>query len=705
MCMLGILGSLCGLWECVGVGKLSSGAAQFVLFDMLSGSVRGLLGVGCALFGPLHVDWFKLMDLAFSSPSPGSDDLTALATTSGMNMDTGLAVGQNQTLRHQGVNKSGGFDSNNRVLYCTNVNLSLDYECLYSVVKQFGKVERIKLILEKDKQSFCAFIKFSSPLEASEAQQRLHGHILNDSVVSTKVFSVKNLNDEPFDFVPKAEEHGPVPCTRALPPPLWHVAIYKEGGKNLIKAADCIESKVGSIPIGNLKRYGKNLLIKAGNETQAVLLANFKPPESGNIESISSHRFFNTLKGVVYSKDLHVFKEEEILHRCPPCVSHVKKLGGDAAILLTFSSNYLPDTIIVGHERMQVKKYKRSPRQCRKCFEYGHIQNSCDNNKRCPVCSAEHDNFDDCKAARYCFLCKGDHTPNSRACPRYKFEQEVLAVADNEHISISEAKRTVMGANKSANTTYASVIKLMKTSNNVRPPITVSDGRYHKPGISRTINNNENLQTGEKLSSASALKSNSKNCTSKSTENLSSTTSTAVDSSPKIRVPKSANNSGKYSENTSNQNKLKEQSQLDRASSEPSIATATNKNNNKTTVATTKKRTRNSSPNNDNFIIKTSNGFSVLEDISPPRKVVPKVVSEQKHLSSIQSCRPKTNRISGAQNHSNNSEHQVHNKKYEDQPKTLNTNSDEKGLRKQSLIKENFPLHPRNSTSPPRSGK
>ncbi|XP_066956295.1 uncharacterized protein [Macrobrachium rosenbergii] len=104
----------------------------------------------------------------------------------------------------------------------------------------------------------------------------------------------------------ETEEHGPVPCTRALPPPLWHVAIYKEGGKNLRKAAECIESKVGSIPIGNLKR------------------------------------FFNTLKGVVYSKDLHVFKEEEILHRCPPCVSHVKKLGGDAAILLTFSSNYLP---------------------------------------------------------------------------------------------------------------------------------------------------------------------------------------------------------------------------------------------------------------------------------------------------------------------------------------------------------------------------
>ncbi|XP_064081889.1 uncharacterized protein LOC135198249 [Macrobrachium nipponense] len=157
------------------------------------------------------------MDLATSSPSPGSDDLLALAWTLGMKMDMTLAIGHNQTPRHQGFSKSGGFDPNSRVLHCTNINLSLDYECSYSVMKKFGKVERMKLFLERDKQSFSAYAKFSSPLEASEAQQRLHGHTLNDSVLSMKVFSVKNLNGEPFDFIPKNEEHGPALCTRLLP--------------------------------------------------------------------------------------------------------------------------------------------------------------------------------------------------------------------------------------------------------------------------------------------------------------------------------------------------------------------------------------------------------------------------------------------------------------------------------------------------------
>ncbi|XP_066956204.1 uncharacterized protein DDB_G0280579-like [Macrobrachium rosenbergii] len=223
----------------------------------------------------------------------------------------------------------------------------------------------------------------------------------------------------------------------------------------------------------------------------------------------------------------------------------------------------------------------------------------------------------------------------------------------------------------------------MKNSSNVRLPITASDSRYHKPAISRTVNNNENLQTGQKLLSASALEPNTKNCTFKSTENISSKVNTNATSMIAANSsPKATNNSGRCFKNTSNKNKLKEQSQLDRASSEPSIVIATNKNNNKATITTTKKRIRNMSPNKDSFTIKTSNGFSVLEEISPPRKVVPKVDSEQKHLSSIQSCRPKTNRISSAQNECRNSEHQDHNKKYEGQPKTLNSKSDEEGLRK-----------------------
>ena len=120
---------------------------------------------------------------------------------------------------------------------------------------------------------------------------------------------------------------------------MWHVASYKEGKENLIRAADCIKSRMGNIPIGNIKRYGRDILIKAGSVTQASLLSHFSLPEDGIIDRISPHKTFNTKRAVIYSRDLFEYSEEEILHRCPSMVYQVKKLrGNNHVILLTLTS-------------------------------------------------------------------------------------------------------------------------------------------------------------------------------------------------------------------------------------------------------------------------------------------------------------------------------------------------------------------------------
>ena len=68
----------------------------------------------------------------------------------------------------------------------------------------------------------------------------------------------------------------------------------KEGRENLIKASECIQNKVGNIPYGNLNCYGKNILIRASNDSQAALLSNFMASESSNIKFLSLHRSFNS---------------------------------------------------------------------------------------------------------------------------------------------------------------------------------------------------------------------------------------------------------------------------------------------------------------------------------------------------------------------------------------------------------------------------
>ena len=215
--------------------------------------------------------------------------------------------GQEVALGHQGVQGTGGIDVNLRVLYCSNVDLSLDYQELFMVMKRYGTVERIRLMLATKHDSYNCFVTFSSSNSAEIACSSLNGHSINDSTLKTNLFSIRNLKEDPYDYVPKDLDKSNPKKMRETPKLTWYVATYKEGRENLIKASECIQSKVGKIPYQNLKRYGKSILIQAGNDTQAVLLSNFKSPENGNVRNITPHKTFNTKKGIIYSKDLYDF--------------------------------------------------------------------------------------------------------------------------------------------------------------------------------------------------------------------------------------------------------------------------------------------------------------------------------------------------------------------------------------------------------------
>ena len=400
-------------------------------------------------------------------PSPGQSDIipgtplvddSRLTTTPPSDLSS-----KPESPGHQGVIVSGGINPNLRVLECTQVLDHFNYKMIYEKFKSFGEIQRIKMVVHQNETAFNSYVTFSNSMEASSAFYYLRE---NEPLFckKCKITSVANLQEDVFDFVPPAYVPAEELMERSLPTPIWHVASYKDGEENLIKGAESIQEIVGNIPRGNLKRYGKSILIKAGNKTQAVLLNKFKPSSDGNIKSISPHKSFNTLKGVIYSRDLYAFSEREILKRCPTCVYKAEKLKNNHAILLTFCTDYIPDRINVEHSRIKVKKFHRRPTQCFKCFEYGHGSDNCRNAAKCSNCSGEHDLAEDCNFVSHCFLCEGSHSPKSKNCPRFLFEQEVLEVANNQFISIGSAKQIVMGANKTPDSSYAKVIKTLKTT-------------------------------------------------------------------------------------------------------------------------------------------------------------------------------------------------------------------------------------------------
>ena len=105
--------------------------------------------------------------------------------------------------------------------------------------------------------------------------------------------------------------------------------------------------------------------------------------------------------------------------------------------------------------------------------------------------------MENCTAPNFCFHCEGAHSPNSRQFPRYRFEQEVKETAETEHISIGSAKRKVLGANKTPNSSYAAIAKDLRKEaghsrgNNV-PPLSSTLAK------SQTINTDQDKSSVDK---------------------------------------------------------------------------------------------------------------------------------------------------------------------------------------------------------------
>lgn len=391
-------------------------------------------------------------------PSPNSID-PSLDTTLDLNKDSASDLSTGKSLGHQDDKITGGKNIGLRVLFCTNMPITLDYEEVYLLMKSQGEIQRIRLILSSDKNSFDCYIVYKSSASAIKAQEYFQGHLINDAALSTRMFHIDNFKEDPYDFLPQVESETKVK-DRMLAIPKWFVASYKRGKENMIKAADCIRRKIGSMPDENLRRYGRAILIKAGNNVQSKLLENFKAPKDSNLESVSPHKTFNNARGVVYSKELFDFTEEEILRKCPENVWQIKKLSGtNNAVLLTFISSFLPDYIKVSGINFAVKKFRLKPTQCSKCFEYGHVLRFCENSARCFVCSGIHDLNEECKKNKFCLHCLGPHSPNWRQCSFYKFNQDIVEMAENEHISFGEAKRKLRRVPNNPRQTFASVLK------------------------------------------------------------------------------------------------------------------------------------------------------------------------------------------------------------------------------------------------------
>lgn len=138
----------------------------------------------------------------------------------------------------------------------------------------------------------------------------------------------------------------------------------------------------------------------------------------------------------------------------------------------------LPSHVHIGFIRCETRKYFPDPTCCKKCYNFGHTEKYCKQEKaKCGVCSGEHktkENETLCNNANYCDRCKTDsHQIRHRSCPQYKKEKEILRIKVNEDISFTEAKNRYQRNQKNnKNASYAEIAKHQTPNGNTMKEIT-----------------------------------------------------------------------------------------------------------------------------------------------------------------------------------------------------------------------------------------
>ena len=97
---------------------------------------------------------------------------------------------------------------------------------------------------------------------------------------------------------------------------------------------------------------------------------------------------------------------------------------------LTFANTLPPMYVKIGYRRCKV--YEPNPRQCFKCFGFGHGAKTCRKTAVCSKCSSKEHSFRDCSEPLCCPNCSESHNALEKTCPAYLFEKEV---AKHKHIS------------------------------------------------------------------------------------------------------------------------------------------------------------------------------------------------------------------------------------------------------------------------------
>lgn len=159
----------------------------------------------------------------------------------------------------------------------------------------------------------------------------------------------------------------------------------------------------------------------------------------------------STNKGIIYNKFLIPIQEDAILellrHQSVIQVKKIEKqdengiINPTGSVILVFDKPGTPECVVIDQIRVKVSKLNPRPMQCFHCMKFGHIQKRCLKQEviLCRICFYNHDLNQNCNPN--CKNCNLIHSSNSKKCPTYLREIEILKIREASQISYIDAKK------------------------------------------------------------------------------------------------------------------------------------------------------------------------------------------------------------------------------------------------------------------------
>ena len=209
-----------------------------------------------------------------------------------------------------------------------------------------------------------------------------------------------------------------------------------------------------------------DLLIQCAKESHEKTLLQIKT--FCNLKcSVKPHSSLNTSKGIVRCPALSKVTTEHIIEFMgEQGVTDVRRitvrrdgiLKPTKTFVLTFNTPILPTVVKIGFIQVKVDVYVPNPLRCYNCQVFGHHENKCGRHPVCCNCAQpEHCASGQCDKPAKFVNCSGDHPANSKECPQWEKEKQILKIKCEQNISFPEARKQYEQFNGAK--TYASAVK------------------------------------------------------------------------------------------------------------------------------------------------------------------------------------------------------------------------------------------------------